>query len=458
MSLKSILAATFLSLTSFVGNVAVAAPQAGWWWNPVESGRGFFIESQNGIMFMAAYLYADDGRARWLVSGGANADPYHYAGRLLDVSGGQTLFGAYAAPTSQVDVGAVSVDFKDDTHGTLTWPGGVVAIERDVFGAGQADFLPESGWWWNPAESGSGYSIEVQGNNLFFVGFMYDAAGNPVWYFSAGPMTTVTTYSGALQQFSNGQTLTGAYKAPGTPANVGSLNIAFTAPDTATLTFSGAVAGMNDAQAKAGDSRNITISREFKPVPHPYDYPNSFSGSFAQSVELHTTVGPLDVTITSLAIGTGITWVNTFKYASPPAGDQVTGQLMKYIPAPGGQVVVAVNYGATSSAGISCSGSAAKTFAFKDLLSALLISNLAEYVMQIGMAGDDLQVTVPVTCYFQGQSYAAPPWIAGDAIKIVSPVLYAQDVLLTGSVGPQAITPFVTKTGSWQLVANPNGF
>ena len=39
---------------------------------------------------------------------------------------------------------------------------------------------------WNSADSGSGDSIEVQGNNLFFVGFRYDGAGNPVRYYSAG--------------------------------------------------------------------------------------------------------------------------------------------------------------------------------------------------------------------------------------------------------------------------------
>jgi hypothetical protein len=259
--LQSVLTATFLSFMCCVCNTALAAPEVGWWWNSAESGRGYFIESQGGIMYMAAYLYADDGRARWLVAGGTSADAYHYKGRLLEYSRGQTVFGPYVAPTTPVDAGPVAVDFIDDTHGTISWPGGVVPIEREIFGSGPATYLPESGWWWNPAEGGSGYSIEVQGNNLFFVGFMYDGSGNPVWYYSAGPMTGATTYSGSLLQFANGQTLTGAYHPPSAPATVGSLAVSFTAEDAATLTFTGNVRVASGPSPNAAASRSINMPR-----------------------------------------------------------------------------------------------------------------------------------------------------------------------------------------------------
>src|SRR5262249_11174618 len=32
---------------------------------------------------------------------------------------------------------------------------------------------PATGWWWNPAEGGRGYSIEARGANLFFTSFLY---------------------------------------------------------------------------------------------------------------------------------------------------------------------------------------------------------------------------------------------------------------------------------------------
>jgi len=134
--------ATAIVIAAQIG-LADAAPEVGWWWNPDESGRGYFIESQDGIFFMAAYFYADDGRARWLIAGGANSDPYNFSGRLSEVSNGQTLYGPYVPPTTLVDAGAVSVSFSDDIHGTIVWPGGTIPIIRDIFDAGTpASFQP----------------------------------------------------------------------------------------------------------------------------------------------------------------------------------------------------------------------------------------------------------------------------------------------------------------------------
>ena len=198
-----------------------AAPQTGWWWNPNESGRGFFVESHDGITFIGLYFYDDDGHAKWLVAGGENEDSYNYSGPLYSPTGGETLFGNYAAPSAPVAAGNVTVHFSDDTHGTLTWPGGAVQIERQIFGTGAPPFEPLAGWWWSPDQPGTGYSVEVQGTNLFVVGFMYEDNGRPVWYFSAGPKTSDTAYHGDVLQFADGQTVGGAYHAPGAPATSG---------------------------------------------------------------------------------------------------------------------------------------------------------------------------------------------------------------------------------------------
>lgn len=438
-------------LLALHAGLAAADPDVGWWWNPNESGRGFFIESQGGIFYLAGYFYAADGRALWLVAGGPSGDSYHYQGRLLQYGGGQTLFGAYVPPAAPVDAGAISVDFSDDTHGTLTWPGGVVPLEREIFGTGPATYQPESGWWWNSAESGSGYSIEVQGNNLFFVGFMYDSAGNPVWYYSAGAMSTPTTYTGTLLQFANGQTLTGPYHPPGAPTTTGSLTLAFTAPDAATLTFSGAA-----ASARTGQSRSIGIGREFTAVPHRYDLPLGYSGSFAQVLEIDVPRGLLTAKVIVRAIGSGMTWNPAGAVAQPPAGVTFTGQAYKFVPT-GGNVAVAVTYDYQSAEG-TCTGSAGASFPFVDFQSSLLITNLAEYVMQIGMQGPNLTVSVPVKCTVAG--HAAPPetYVAGYDVKLISKRLFAQDLHLTGSLGPTAETAGLTRTGSWQLDELSNGY
>jgi uncharacterized repeat protein (TIGR02543 family) len=101
-------------------------------------------------------------------------------------------------------------------------------------------FTPQTGFWYNPAEAGRGFVIEVHSdNNLFIGGFMYAANGNAIWY-ASGPaaMADGTTYTGTWQQFGNGQTLTGAYQPPTIPNNdVGTITLVFTSATTATLTL-----------------------------------------------------------------------------------------------------------------------------------------------------------------------------------------------------------------------------
>ena len=261
--------ATGVVIGLWLCSAALAAPQVGWWWNPSESGRGFFVESQNGVTFIAAYLYENDGHATWFVAGGPNADPYNYSGPLYNLSNGQTLFGGYVKPGGLTVGGQMSVHFDDDTHGTFTWPGGAVPIQREIFGSGAAQFQPYSGWWWNSSESGSGYSLELQGNNLFVVGFMYDDGGRPTWYFTAGPMSSPTTYHGDVTLFSGGQTMAGAYHPPSGASKVATLDVAFQAPDKATVTFTG-VSAVTAMGAKISQERSDEIVREFVDLFTPF--------------------------------------------------------------------------------------------------------------------------------------------------------------------------------------------
>ncbi|MEO8136029.1 MAG: hypothetical protein ABI831_18895, partial [Betaproteobacteria bacterium] len=209
-----------------------------------------------------------------------------YDGRLQRVEGGQTLFGAYVFPTSIADAGAITLRFTDPTHGTLTWPGGSVPIERQPIGAGEAPFQP-TGWWWNPAESGRGFSLEVQGDTMFLAGFMYNDSGQPVWYISSGKMSTPTHFVGTLQQIGGGQTIGGPYHFPTTFTNVGTVTIDFASFEQGTMTLSSAVAGQ--FFAKAGP---VTI-----PI-QPQLQKGGFTGSFTQTIRYNDILGTAVVTWT----------------------------------------------------------------------------------------------------------------------------------------------------------------
>jgi hypothetical protein len=223
-----------------------APPQTGWWWNPAEDGRGFSIEVRGSNIFVASFLYDVSGRSNWYVSTGpVSLDGSLYRGELLSASGGQALGGAYPGRPAIKAEGPFTLALNSSTQGTIVWPGGVVPVQRLPFVPNgltgtNPPTTPENGWWWNEAESGRGFFLEWQNGSLDIAGYMYDEAGNPVWYLTVGTMTAPggNRFEGSWWSFGNGQTLTGAWR-PNTrlSTTVAPLTITFSGPDTALLTL-----------------------------------------------------------------------------------------------------------------------------------------------------------------------------------------------------------------------------
>ena len=209
-------------------------PQTGWWWNPAEGGRGYSIEVRNNKISWAAYLYDTSGRATWHVANGAMLfDGALFVGPIYKVVNGQTLSGAYrnpfATPSNLTTVGTVSLSFTDASSGKMAWPGGTVPIERmnivpNGLSSTAAPSQPESGWWWNAEENGRGYFIEWQNGYADLAAYMYDDAGNPVWYISVAQTPNTRLFSGSWWQFGGGQTLTGAFT-PGAAQKIGRAHV-----------------------------------------------------------------------------------------------------------------------------------------------------------------------------------------------------------------------------------------
>jgi len=234
-------------VAAYLGSLVASntiGPQAGYWWNPAEGGRGFTIEQNpaSGNVFFATYLYAANGNALWYAAGPAPMTGATFNAPLLAYSGGQTLTGAYQPATQSASPGNVSISFSDTTHGSLTWPGGTIPIERyeftpDGLTSPPTAAQPQTGYWWNPAEGGRGYTIEVQSNIAFVAAYMYDNAGNPVWY-ASGPATLVgNAYQGSWTLYAGGQTLTGLYQSPAGTTTAGSLTVQFASATSGTLTL-----------------------------------------------------------------------------------------------------------------------------------------------------------------------------------------------------------------------------
>ncbi len=154
---------SFLFFFSFLFQSAMAAdPETGWWWNASESGRGFSIEQQGDLIFFAAYLYDTDGSSAWYSSLLRKNTQGQFTGTMEEIADGQTLFGAYQPPIIvNANIGDITLDFDTSTTGTMTWPSGVVSIQRFRFGPGGVPATPSL----NQAAYRSGSSNYVFGLN-----------------------------------------------------------------------------------------------------------------------------------------------------------------------------------------------------------------------------------------------------------------------------------------------------
>jgi alpha-tubulin suppressor-like RCC1 family protein len=74
---------------------------------------------------------------------------------------------------------------------------------------------PQTGWWWNPAEGGRGYSIEVAGNHIVFASYLYDVSGRATWLLASGQhVARRIALHGTARALCGGQTLGGPPRSP----------------------------------------------------------------------------------------------------------------------------------------------------------------------------------------------------------------------------------------------------
>ncbi len=246
---------------------AGTVPQTGLWWNAAQGGRGYGIEynPSSGTLFVGTFIYgADPTRPPvWYVSTCAYVPSTgNCSGALQQFANGQSLNGGYRPPTVLGSAGTLGVSFSSATSGTLTLPSGTtVPITRFPFAnpagvtAGDAG-TAETGWWWNAAESGRGWFMEVQKtasgqNSVYLIGYMYDDQGQANWHVATGPMTTPALFESAMALYHGGSPISATSDtAPTSMANLGAVAVQFTSTGTAVLSL--------------GNGRQIPLTR-FRP-------------------------------------------------------------------------------------------------------------------------------------------------------------------------------------------------
>lgn len=115
-------------------------------------------------------------------------------------------------------------------------------------------FTPESGFWWNPNESGSGYSIEIQDNFLFVALYVYDESGNPIWYSAATNLLGNALFDSSLDYTFNGTCIDCSFSEAITiQGDRGPITINFLTETTATIQFQGAIKNIERFNFLLGD-------------------------------------------------------------------------------------------------------------------------------------------------------------------------------------------------------------
>lgn len=100
--------------------------------------------------------------------------------------------------------------------------------------------VPESGLWWNPAESGRGYGIEVQDDTVFIVYYGFQPSGGMSAFFeSAGTLNPTTGVVNAYWASATGGQCFGCTYRPSQLSSLGQARFEFTSSKTGRILLPG---------------------------------------------------------------------------------------------------------------------------------------------------------------------------------------------------------------------------
>jgi hypothetical protein len=106
---------------------AANMPQRGWYVSPGEAGRGWMVEVQGDKLFIAGFMYNNNGYPIWYLSSGTMTNANFFSGVWQNFGSGQTYTSQWAAPGAVLtnsNAGSLTLNFGTSTTGSLTLPNG----------------------------------------------------------------------------------------------------------------------------------------------------------------------------------------------------------------------------------------------------------------------------------------------------------------------------------------------
>ena len=96
------------------------APRTGWWDQPSQSGRGYFLEVQGNTLFLGGLIYSTSGQPSWFTSSGPVDSTGNFAGNLTVCSAQTSPDGSVQAPSCKATTDTVRLVFSAPWRATLT--------------------------------------------------------------------------------------------------------------------------------------------------------------------------------------------------------------------------------------------------------------------------------------------------------------------------------------------------
>ncbi|TDR23182.1 M12 family metallo-peptidase [Marinicella litoralis] len=158
----------------------VLRPNAGNWFNPATSGRGFNIGVFDNRLQVLWFTYDDDGLPIWYTS----AD--FLLGHEFDTELLKTKMD-FDGSVSIESIGHINITFDNERAATMRWQIGDDMGEEAIYWlqfSGEPESINHTGMWSRPDTPGWGTAVITNGDKTVMIPFIYDEDGEPRWVIS----------------------------------------------------------------------------------------------------------------------------------------------------------------------------------------------------------------------------------------------------------------------------------
>jgi len=194
----------------------VLDPGSGWWWNPEEPGRGFFLEILGDRARVTCCTYADDGQPIWYST---TSEPATDGAALFWRQGGRDS-GDTAADSREVDAHRGSLRFPTPRNAQIGIDSSTLAlVPQRAENPGRIGWESHAltGQWVEDADAPRWRLVVEAHDERVVVALLSDSG----WCIAEGSRIRAREYVGEWRRFQGGQALTGPYRRPRDPDEIG---------------------------------------------------------------------------------------------------------------------------------------------------------------------------------------------------------------------------------------------